>query len=101
MSTPLNLDEPAFPFPSADELAAQGLTAQEFAAIQLRVPQSGTGWLDAMITEARRLDAVIACAAALVVNGADPEQVSELSRLAAAAALTEPEAIIAAPAPAP
>lgn len=33
-----------------------GFTAQQDAAIRLRVPNSGVGWLDAMIREARRLD---------------------------------------------
>lgn len=35
----------------------RGLTAQEHAAIQLRVPNSGTPWLDDMIRQARVLDA--------------------------------------------
>lgn len=33
-----------------------GLTAREHAAIQLRVPDSGTEWLDAMIRQSLRQD---------------------------------------------
>lgn len=32
-------------------------TAKEAAAMQLKVPESGTEWLDRMVIEARRLDA--------------------------------------------
>lgn len=35
---------------------ALGLTAQEHAAIQLRVPMSGTEWLDEMIRKRNRMD---------------------------------------------
>lgn len=35
---------------------ALGLTTIEHAAIALRVPQSGTPWLDDMIRQARRMD---------------------------------------------
>ena len=83
MSTPIDWSA----FPCAADAVAPGLTAQEFAAIQLRVPQSGTAWLDAMITEARRLDLVQACAAALVVNGCSPEELAYLSTEAAAAVM--------------
>ena len=34
----------------------EGMTLREHAAIKLRVPNSGTEWLDEMIREARRLD---------------------------------------------
>lgn len=34
-----------------------GLSAREHAALQLRVPTSGTAWLDEMIRQARALDA--------------------------------------------
>jgi hypothetical protein len=33
-----------------------GMTLREYAAIKLRVPNSGTDWLDDMIREARRMD---------------------------------------------
>lgn len=34
-----------------------GMTLRQYAAIKLKVPDSGTDWLDAMITERRRRDA--------------------------------------------
>jgi hypothetical protein len=40
-----------------------GLTAREYAAIQLRVPESGTPWLDAMIRVRLRDDFAAALAA--------------------------------------
>lgn len=45
-----NQDEPAFP-KQASEFSGEyfGLTEREYAAIKLRVPDSGTDWLDAMI----------------------------------------------------
>ena len=39
---------------AADAGAAPGLTARQYAAIRLRVPDSGSAWLDAMIQRARR-----------------------------------------------
>ena len=52
-------DSSAFPFvdPDSDNLntiVSPGLTAREHAAIELCVPDSGTPWLDAMITKSRR-----------------------------------------------
>lgn len=56
-----HLDSAAFARPlSQDEylriydLAQTGLTKREYAAIHLRVPNSGDGQLDAMIREAKR-----------------------------------------------
>lgn len=45
-----NQDKPAFP-KQASEFSGEyfGLTQREYAAIKLRVPDSGTDWLDAMI----------------------------------------------------
>lgn len=49
---------PAFPVPEAANLNDQeGMTLRQYAAIQLRVPNSGTDWLDDMIRQARRDDA--------------------------------------------
>lgn len=33
-----------------------GMTLRQYAAIKLKVPNSGEAWLDAMIVESRRLD---------------------------------------------
>lgn len=54
-------DEPAMPsHGSMGEVAHRGLTAREHAAIALRLPESGTEWLDAMIHRARLLDTATA-----------------------------------------
>lgn len=51
---------PAFPIPLQpgqgwQEMApCDGMTLRQYAAIKLRVPNSGTDWLDAMIVEAKR-----------------------------------------------
>lgn len=44
---------PAFPIHGTQH---GGITAREYAAIALRVPDSGTPWLDEMITKSRELD---------------------------------------------
>jgi len=46
-------DRPAFPRDHAHE-GHNGLTACEYAAIQLKVPDSGTDWLDDMIRKSNR-----------------------------------------------
>lgn len=38
------------------EAYGPGLTAREYAAIRLKVPDSGESWLDAMIVKSRRDD---------------------------------------------
>ncbi len=48
-----NTGGPAFPRDHAHE-GHNGLTACEYAAIQLKVPDSGTDWLDDMIRAAQR-----------------------------------------------
>lgn len=49
-----NQDKPAFPTLNEHQASAhtwqfQGMSLREYAAIKLRVPDSGTDWLDAMI----------------------------------------------------
>lgn len=55
MSTNTEGGAPAFPH---DDRALQferaGMTLREYAAIKLRVPESGTEWLDAMIRKSLR-----------------------------------------------
>jgi hypothetical protein len=50
----------AFPIPHSNEPGAYeaetGMSLREYAAITLRVPNSGTDWLDDMIRESRRMD---------------------------------------------
>ena len=52
-------EERAFPFVELDAEGTPvaietGMTLRQYAAIKLRVPNSGTDWLDEMIREARR-----------------------------------------------
>jgi hypothetical protein len=44
---------PAFPTP-AHNLQNDGMTLREYAAIKLKVPDSGTVWLDEMIAQSLR-----------------------------------------------
>ena len=58
MSEKIETGGPAFPchpeiIPQKD-LDFAGMTLRQYAAIKLRVPNSGTDWLDEMIREARR-----------------------------------------------
>ena len=44
-------------FPSdSDYHSSKGMTLRQYAAIELRVPDSGTDWLDDMIRQAKRDD---------------------------------------------
>lgn len=45
-------------YADCEKMLNYGLTAQEYAAISLRVPDSGEPWLDDMIRHSRRMDAV-------------------------------------------
>ena len=51
---------PAFPFtcqgPTTAPEAYYGMTMRQYAAIKLRVPDSGTDWLDEMISKSLRDD---------------------------------------------
>jgi len=50
-------DDPAMPFHGAEtQTDFHGLSAREYAAITLRVADSGTPWLDSMIQRARKYD---------------------------------------------
>lgn len=50
---------PAFPFDHGGPRGpSRGMTMRQYAAIHLRIPNSGTDWLDAMITEAAREEIV-------------------------------------------
>jgi G:T-mismatch repair DNA endonuclease (very short patch repair protein) len=52
MSKPINNGGPAFPVPSL--AVGSGMTLRQYAAIKLRVPDSGTDWLDEMIRKSNR-----------------------------------------------
>ena len=53
MTTQPNDGGPAFPIETA-ELLWRGMSLRAYAAIKLRVPDSGIDWLDAMILKAKR-----------------------------------------------
>ena len=76
------------------------LTAREYAAIQLRVPDSGTPWLDEMIRASLRRDfskpalsAHIRCMTSADVGGPESwnRMISEMCALSADALLAESE----------
>lgn len=57
MSDAINDGGPAFPSgdgPESEFRHVQGMTLRQYAAIHLRVPDSGEDWLDDMIREAQR-----------------------------------------------
>ena len=61
--TTQNNDVPAFPCDFTYEkdgyihrIASDGMTLRQYAAIKLRVPDSGTDWLDEMIVKSKRDD---------------------------------------------
>lgn len=53
-------DDPAFPFTYTDEqmgpMTHPGMSLRQYAAIKLRVADSGLPWLDEMIEKSRRND---------------------------------------------
>ena len=55
MSNHTDPNAPAFPAQFFDERAT-GLSVRQYAAIQLKVPSSGTDWLDDMIRKSLRDD---------------------------------------------
>ena len=59
MSAPINVGGPAFPMgyhPAGNSADHFGMTLRQYAAIRLRVPDSGTDWLDEMIVKSRNFD---------------------------------------------
>lgn len=50
----MSTKEPAFPVAFGCEAYHPGMTLRQYAAIKLKVPNSGTDWLDAMIVESQR-----------------------------------------------
>jgi len=73
--------QPADPKALPVVIDSPGLSAVEFAAINLRVPNSGTPWLDKMIVEARRMDAAAVAMQALLLNGSLGKSLSEASTI--------------------
>jgi hypothetical protein len=61
MSAPINNGGSAFPSPPSQHSngfysTGEGMTLRQYAAIKLRVPDSGTDWLDDMIVKSRNFD---------------------------------------------
>jgi hypothetical protein len=54
----MNTSGPAFPSTRMNG-QEEGMSLRQYAAIKLRVPDSGTDWLDDMIHEANKLDMMI------------------------------------------
>lgn len=55
-------------FPS-DVLPSSGMTLRQYAAIKLKVPDSGENWLDVMITKSLRDDFAAKAMAAILTDG--------------------------------
>lgn len=56
--------------------AVGGMTLRQYAAIHLRVPSSGTDWLDAMILEAKRDEVAAKAMESMMTQWATHPQVS-------------------------
>ena len=67
MSEKIETGGPAFPRPQGGDA---GMTLRQYAAIKLRVPNSGTDWLDEMIRESLRDGLAVTAMQALVSNDA-------------------------------
>jgi hypothetical protein len=85
-------DKPAFPARPRERLADgneissvnEGLTARQYAAIHLCVPQSGNEWLDDMIREAQRDRFAMAALAGFCAYGDNSGNVHDANRIASA-----------------
>lgn len=74
-------DRPAFPMFNMNPLpGTAGMSIREHAAITLRVPDSGQPWLDDMIREARRWDAMERVLAAFASNTGTMEAIGKVAR---------------------
>jgi hypothetical protein len=66
----INEGGPAFPISVLGEtlVGQEGMTLRQYAAIKLKVPDSGTDWLDGMILESLRNDFAVKAMANLPLN---------------------------------
>lgn len=80
-----------------EKIVWTGLSAREHAAIQLRLPDSGTPWLDEMIAKARVLDIATTILAAKeatrVVNLDDCSEAHDTAHAMLDEVLTEPRLV--------
>lgn len=80
MSNEINDGGPAFPAqpiyrsPHGMEIAQEqsGMTLRQYAAIKLKVPNSGTDWLDEMIRESLRNELEARAMAAIIAHPGGP-----------------------------
>lgn len=85
-------DQPAFPAHHFDLTTGEhGLTKREYAAIHLRVPNSGNEELDAMIREAKRDELAARAMEALCVSIENNEKLCRICGEIADAMLKEDE----------
>ena len=66
----INKGESAFPLATDGGHFSEGMTLRQYAAIKLKVPDSGTDWLDEMITKSLQNDFA---AKAMQVFCSDPD----------------------------
>ncbi len=90
-----NTGGPAFPSTEANGANSGdvGMTPRQYAAINLKVPDSGTDWLDDMIRESLHDDFAAKAMQAIVSNGdVDPQKISQASHIIAEAMLKASQA---------
>lgn len=80
MTTTPNTGGPAFPTPyhpqeSAKTTLPAGMSLREYAAIHLRVPASGTDWLDEMIRQRLRDDLATTALQGLIARERNDDEV--------------------------
>jgi hypothetical protein len=65
-----NTGGPAFPCPETEKhYKDEGMTLRQYAAIKLKVPDSGTDWLDDMICKSQRDDFAAKAMQAILSDG--------------------------------
>lgn len=79
MDETLQKGGPAFPVQHAAIWQHHGMTLRQYAAIKLRVPNSGTDWLDEMIRTSLR-DDLAAKAMQTLISGGVPHTVEKDER---------------------
>ena len=96
--TPQKIDDggPAFPTPTYAESRHQGMSVRTYAAIKLKVPESGIDWLNDMILRANKLElAGIAMQGILACEQAHPKAKTSSDEELADCAFDIADAIIA------
>ena len=74
----------AFPLAIENHVLDDGMTLRQYAAIKLKVPDSGTGWLDDMIRQSLRDDLAAKAMQALItrIEMSGGEKAGEAYRIA-------------------